>query len=330
LRSYEIFREVEQKTRDKLLEVTGGLVISSQSNDASIVQVPGFFENTLAAARKYGIRHELLSAQDIRTRFPQFNVDDDEIGYYEYEAGFLRPEQCIRSQLALAQALGATVHTNETMQYFEETDQGISIQTDQNTYKAEKLVLSVGPWLPETITQLGSIFKVHRQVLYWFDVCAAFNEFVPGEFPVFIWEIKGADQGIYGFPAIDGPSGGFKIASEDYEGIVTPDSVSRTVSAEETAAMFESKVAPFFPRAKGQCVKSAVCLYTVTPDSAFVIDWLPSSERVIICSPCSGHGFKHSAAIGECIAELVSAGRTKLDLSAFRLGRLLHTSESGF
>jgi len=323
LRSYEIFRELGRKTHSRLLEVTGGLIISSESKAASINHVRGFFENTLNAAQKHGIRHEILSSQEMRSRFPQFNVDNDEIGYYEFEAGFLRPEEAIRIQLRLAEELGATIQANETVSYFEETASGVMVHTDSGTYKAEHLVLSVGPWLPQVLPELRSIFKVYRQVLYWFDVSASFSEFAPGKFPIFIWQIKGSDNGIYGFPAVDGPFGGFKIATEDYTSTVAPESVERTVSADETVAMFQNKVAPCFPQANAKCIKSVVCLYTVTPDSAFVIDWLPSSKRIILCSPCSGHGFKHSAAIGECVAELTVTGETSIDISAFRLDRLL-------
>jgi sarcosine oxidase len=68
-------------------------------------------------------------------------------------------------------------------------------------------------------------------------------------------------------------------------------------------------------------VRSAVCLYTVTPDFGFVIDRHPASERVLIASPCSGHGFKHSAAIGEALAQIVVDGTSRLDLSSFSLKR---------
>jgi len=40
-----------------------------------------------------------------------------------------------------------------------------------------------------------------------------------------------------------------------------------------------------------------------------------------VASPCSGHGFKHSAAIGEAIAELVLTGKSGLDLAPFLLAR---------
>ena len=41
----------------------------------------------------------------------------------------------------------------------------------------------------------------------------------------------------------------------------------------------------------------------------FIIDRHPDFQRVIIASPCSGHGFKHSAGVGELLAEMVTDGR---------------------
>jgi sarcosine oxidase len=69
-------------------------------------------------------------------------------------------------------------------------------------------------------------------------------------------------------------------------------------------------------------VKSVSCLYTTTPDANFVIDRHPEMPSVIIASPCSGHGFKHSAAIGESLAELALEGRSALDLGSFAFSRL--------
>jgi sarcosine oxidase len=50
-----------------------------------------------------------------------------------------------------------------------------------------------------------------------------------------------------------------------------------------------------------------------------VIDRHPEHDAVIIVSACSGHGFKHSPAIGEAVAQWVTAGRAEIDLSPFAL-----------
>jgi sarcosine oxidase len=42
---------------------------------------------------------------------------------------------------------------------------------------------------------------------------------------------------------------------------------------------------------------------------------------VLIASPCSGHGFKFSGAIGEIMTDLVEKGETRHDISMQRLAR---------
>jgi len=321
LRSYEIFRSIEKEVGEKLLLITGGLMISS-AESTGVNQVSNFFETTLAAAKKYAIPHEVLSAEQIRIRFPQFSVENNEMGYYEFESGILKPEACIRANLRVAEKAGARLHVKERMIEFSDNNDGVLVKTDKGEYRADKLVLSVGPWLPRLVGEdLRDRFKVYRQVLYWFDCAEHYESFAPGKMPIFIWDAQGKRDAIYGFPAVDGKEGGIKIASEQYNVEVTPESAERNVSREETERMFEEQVAPCFPNVKRECIKSAVCLYTMTPDSGFVIDFMPGSERIIVCSPCSGHGFKHSAAVGECVAELARDGKTTIDIEPLRINR---------
>src|SRR3989344_2700483 len=299
-RSYKIWRELERKTGKKLLEITGGLIISSGAKTA-INHVPEFFENTIKAAKKYKIKHEVLDASQIRKRFPQFNVQDNEVGYYEPNAGFLRPEECVNAQISMAKKYGATT---------------------LNEYEAKKLIVSAGPWLPTLIDpKYAKLFRIIRQVLFWFDVKTSIERFESKNFPIFIWELQGEKQGIYGFPAIDGQKGGVKIASEQYETTTTADTVKREVSKKEIEIMYKNFVAPYFPDLSDKCIKSVSCLYTCTPDSHFVIDKHPKYQSVIIASPCSGHGFKHSAAICEVLAQLVIDGKSQIDISSFKLNR---------
>jgi len=288
--------------------------------------VQDFFGTTVAAAERYGIAHEVLDASAIRQRFPKFNISDDEIGYYEHEAGFLRPEACVAAQLALAEKYGAAIHRNEAVLGFEEAGTGVTVRTDKDTYAADRLIVSAGAWLPQLIgSKYAQPFKVRRQLLFWFAARGPITPFKLGNFPIYIWELQGRDQAIYGFPAIDGESGGVKVATQQYETETTPDSVDRTVSAAEIRAMHDY-IAPYLPGFSDRCVKAVVCLYTMTPDAEFVIDTHPGMPRVIVASPCSGHGFKHSAAIGEALSELVVDGKSRLDLSAFKFSRFNATA----
>jgi sarcosine oxidase len=319
-RSHELWREIERETGRDLLTTTGGLIISSRST-TSRMHVQDFFGTTVAAAQQYGIAHEILDARTIRRRFPQFNIDNDEVGYYEHEAGFLRPEACVAAQLELAGSYGATIHRNEKVIAFDDVARGVTISTEKDRYAAERLIITAGAWLPALIgNAYASLFKVQRQVLFWFAPKGPVTPYEIGTFPIYIWEVQGRPQAIYGFPAIDGEHGGIKVATQQCETQTGPDAVDRTVSDAEARTMHEY-IAPYLPGLSERCVKAVVCLYTVTPDAGFVIDAHPQLPRAIVASPCSGHGFKHSAAIGEALSELIIDGRSRLDLSAFRLSR---------
>ena len=66
--------------------------------------------------------------------------------------------------------------------------------------------------------------------------------------------------------------------------------------------MYETYVEPFFPGLSPVCVRRKVCLYTWVDSARFIIDRHPDYDRIIVASPCSGHGFKHSAGVGELLA----------------------------
>jgi sarcosine oxidase len=323
LRSYEIFRQLEEETGEQLQLITGGLMISSPGS-GGIHHVEDFYQNCLDAAKKFNVSHDLLDAADIRKRFPQFAVQDNERAYYEHQAGILYPERCIGVQLKLAENLGAEIHKNEKVKAFSEHEGGVKIVTEGGEYFARQLVLSAGPWLPQLIApELARLFEINRQVQFWFDVKDCYGSFRPEHFPVFIWEASGGSRPMYGFPAVDGLSGGFKIGAASYNKLVTLETIDREVSTNEMSDTYETQIAPHFPPEVGRCIKAKVCLYTVSPDSAFVIDRAPGLPSVLICSPCSGHGFKHTAAIGESIAQIVLDGQSKLDLGSFKLDRFL-------
>jgi sarcosine oxidase len=320
LRANQIWREVQRETGASLITLTGGLWISSGARQAE-THVANFFDNTMNAARRYGIEHQVLSAADIRARFPQFAVRDDEMGYYEPDAGFLRPEACIAAQLQLAARRGAELRTGERVERFHDHEGVVTMLTDHGVHRAKQLVICAGPWLRRFLApEIAKLFTVTRQVTYWFEPEAPVERFQAPAFPAWIWELQDRKNVIYGTPATDAAAA-IKVATEQYSSSTTPESVAREVTDAERREMHAQLVAPYLRGVSARCVRAATCLYTATPDFQFVIDRLPGHPNVWLASPCSGHGFKHSAAVGEMLAELVSEGRSTIRAAPFSLER---------
>ena len=96
--------------------------------------------------------------------------------------------------------------------------------------------------------------------------------------------------------------------------------MSREPNANDEAALRRGLNA-FFPDADGEVLALRTCMFTNTPDEHFIIDRLPDAPEVIVASPCSGHGFKFSSAVGEILADLAMDRAPAFDLSLFRLSR---------
>jgi len=320
-RSHQIWRELEAELGMDLFTQNGLLVLFGPGKRAANHSVADFRGATVDAAKKAKLDYEILDTTQIRQRYPAFNVADGDEAYHDDVGGFVRPERCVTAQLQKAKALGADLHLNETVISFDQAGGSVTVKTDKGTYHTKELIVAAGSWLPDFLKPaLAGQFKVTRQVLYWFQAKGAEEhaQFSPERFPVYIWQVP-APQPIYGFPATGGLEEGVKIATEQDRSTTTPDTVARAVSPDEIREMYETYVGPYFPGLSPTCVKHKVCLYTQVDRARFIIDRHPDADRVIVASPCSGHGFKHSAGIGELLAQM-ALGEKHQDIARFAFG----------
>ena len=311
LRSHEIWRELEQETSQRLLEACGVLIIGAEGGAAMHHSRSGFVLNTVAAAQAHGIEHEVMSIDETRRRFPQFALTGDELVYFEPGGGFVYPERCIAAQLAMASKLGACIVTGAQVTALRETASGVAVEAGDTIYHADRVILAAGAWTPGlTASPALAPLTLRRQVLHWFAPERP-QDFAVGTFPAFIW-LHGnhAEDSFYGFPIPDDLGHNLvKVADENQtRATKDPDQLDRDVRPGEAAEMHRDHLAGRIPGLTLPPVRSAACLYTCAPDADFVIGPRDGSERITVVSACSGHGFKHSAAVGEHAVRLITEG----------------------
>uniref|UniRef100_UPI0006E32B86 N-methyl-L-tryptophan oxidase n=1 Tax=Streptomyces phaeochromogenes TaxID=1923 RepID=UPI0006E32B86 len=282
LRAYELYEDVERATGRDIATLCGGVMVGPPDS----LTVSG----SLRSAKQWDLPHEMLDAAEIRRRFPTLNPKDDEVALYEKKAGLVRPENMVAAHLQLATRQGADLHFDEPMTRWEPYRDGVRVHTAENTYTASQLVICPGAWAPQLLTDLGVPFSIERQVMYWFQPKGGVRPFLPENHPIYIWEDADNVQ-VYGFPSIDGPELGAKVAFFRKGVECTPENIDRTVHEDEIGAMADhmSRCIPDLP---GTFLKAATCMYSNTPDEHFVLARHPAHpESVTVACGFSGHGF---------------------------------------
>lgn len=305
--AYRLWEELERESGRSIYLRTGGLMLGPR--DGAVAT------GAVASMEAFGLEAEVLTGAQIRHRFPAFEVGDDTLGLYEPRAGSLTPEVGIEAALRVAEHRGAVLHYDTPVEGWE-SGSSVEVGTATGRYRADRLILSAGPWMAGDLTALDLPLTVKRQVLFWLEPSGGREPFQPPRFPVFLWEWE-QGRTFYGFPD---QGRGVKIAIHHEGTAADPDSIDRTVWPDEADELLDI-LSSTIPSARGPVIDSAVCMYTNTPDEDFILDRHPADDRVLVASPCSGHGFKFAPTIGEILVDLATEGGSRFDLSPFRIGR---------
>ncbi len=320
-RAYQIWEELEQASGNELLHPCDGYIIGPTTGSSEFHGYDNFIKATAGLAKQYELDHKVLASSDLQKQLPMLKIQDDEIAYFEPQSGVLSSEKCIATQLQLAKKQGATLQTDERVIEFSYDQHGVTVTTDKGQYTGDKLVLSAGAWMTQFVPKLKqNDVKIYRQAIFWFEA-EDITQYTPEKFPWVIWTGQNADDMMAIFPTTPDGTRGVKVLTEQFEEATTAETINRTVGPEEVETMYQKHVERRLYGLTNNCLKSAVCMYTNTTDGNFVIDFHPDSERVIVASPCTGHGFKHSATIGEILSQLALDGCSPYDISSFSLAR---------
>lgn len=308
-RTYELTERLGFDVGRELLHTVGGLFIGAESSRT----VTG----SRASAEEHGIAYELLDAAELRRRFPVLRPAVDDVALLEPGAGYVVPEDVVAAHHAVATRAGADLRFGAAVTSWaaDPSGEGVEVRTSDGTVRAGRLVLAPGAWASGLLADLGLPLVVERQVLGWFMPDGGVEPFLPGRLPIWIWEVPDGRQP-YGFPALEAPERGVKLALFRGGPPCDPDTVDRTAGDVDVAPILDAlgdRVAGL----PGTRVDAAACLYTTTPDEHFVIGAHPEHPQVIVACGFSGHGFKFTPVIGELLADLVVDGATPHPIGLF-------------
>jgi len=291
-RSYELWKDLEEKSGNQLYSETG--IIQIGPADGEIVA------GVRESAQQHGLEIENLTASDVTSRYPGFLVPEGMEAVFEKRAGFLKVEQSIKTYIDLALNYGAELHTGVSVDSWKRSsDNRIEVITDRGVFSADNLIVTAGAWATDLLRPLNLNLTVVRKPLFWFESDRTYD--IEAGCPAFFYETpQGA---FYGFPSID--ELGLKVAEHTSgDPVLDPLKIDRSLHKTD-----KTKIDGFITRHLSKMhnprmTDHKICMYTRSEDEHFIVDSIPGSPQVNFVAGLSGHGFKMASVLGEIMADL--------------------------
>jgi monomeric sarcosine oxidase len=227
--------------------------------------------DALAAA---GAEYELLDGDIAASRWP-VGVPDGWTVLFQPEAGIVRADLAHRAFVDGALAHGARLEEETRVESLDELD-------------AKVIVVTVGPWVRNFFPDVP--VRTTRETVAYFrregdrlPVVAQLDPETRGHLIYSLYDpLHGLKAGVHHAGATAGPD--------------EPGEPDRAVV--ERVAEWVGRT---YPDADRDPVAVETCMYTTTADEQFILE---RRGKVVIGSPCSGHGFKFAPTIGARLGAL--------------------------
>lgn len=284
LEAYPLWRQLEDESGARLLEVCGGLDIGPAAAIDALV--------TACAAEDVHVR--VIDQAEARRLAPGLRVSGTLA--HQPDGGVTHADRTLEVLQARAEHHGAVVRHADPVAAIDPSDRSVRVSTTSGfVVEAGTCVVTTGAWAEPVLRDhvtLPAITVTKEQVLFFRPTRAHV-------WPTFIGHGDPVDDGLemYGLPT---PEGLVKVGEHLTGPVVDPD--TRTFDLEPSAyARMVRWAHDHLPDVEPDPVDALTCLYASTPDDAFVLDRV---GRIVVGVGLGGHGFKFTPAIGARLADL--------------------------
>jgi monomeric sarcosine oxidase len=310
--SLQRWRSLERASQKTLYTETGVLVMEKEEDYAT--------KSSYHVLSELGLAIERLTKQEVAYRFPQFATNSSDTFTYNSNAGMLHASTCLHALKDLILALGGTILENHSVKRitYDNPRRPLQLHLESGTtMTAEHILLATGPWVHRLLGDLRLPVQATRQYLLYFANLPV-SDFSLHSFPAFI-----ADD-LYGFPlhntcAGQGPSW-LKAASHRFGRVIDPDenhAIEENVIEQTKQHLYS--ILPALQQA--ELVQVDRCMYDVSLDENFILDYHPHDRRIVFATGLTGHGFKFGPILGEILCSLLRETPSPVPMDRFRLER---------
>ncbi|WP_245685766.1 FAD-dependent oxidoreductase, partial [Streptomyces yerevanensis] len=150
----------QEETGRELRRLTGCLLMgpTEQQQMATVLQ----------SIAEHDLDHDVLDAESLAKRFPQYRIEDGDAAVLDRRAGFIRPELTIQTAARRAEQLGAVIHRYTTVREIVPVANGVEVRTDAGSERFDTAVVTPGPWVNDLLPGLPWEVEILRVVSAWY------------------------------------------------------------------------------------------------------------------------------------------------------------------
>jgi sarcosine oxidase len=296
LKSKLMWDELQTRQDRTVLQMCGGLTIGRPDHpDVKAV---------VDCAETQRLDYDVLSAQEMANKYPQYRLDDDEVGVYDPLAGVFRPELAVLAARDEGKRLGAEYRPYTRVLDIRTLTDSIAVETADGVESFDKVVVATGPWVNELSGFDAAIVRPKRLVAGWFPA-HDIPLHTPESMPVSIR--RHVEGGFSCFPVMDGQAVKILPHHLPWNDLQRPEDLPRFIEPEFVSEV-ERVVARLMPGLDPTAVRVSTWTEGFTLDGAPIVGPAVADDRIILATGMSGQGFKFAPMIGSIIADVVGTG----------------------
>jgi glycine/D-amino acid oxidase-like deaminating enzyme len=300
VKALALWKENEERFGKQLFHNTGVLWFCYSEKTPLV-------DDSIPFAKKHHMEYEYLTTDQLNRRFPFVNTIDLHHAYLDPFGGYLKARESVQTVSEAFIKAGGQYKQAQAIPGKKEGSRLAEIHlSDGNNLPADGYIFACGSWLSKIFKDiLASVIRCTKQEVYYFGVPAKNASAFEG-MPVWV-DVDGKDF-YYGIPG--NQYRGFKLGV-DIRGSDFDPTLEDHIYTPETLSKGRRFIAHRFPDlTDAPLVESRVCPYENSPDGNFIFDLLPETSNAFILGGGSGHGFKHSPALGQLVADVLAGDET--------------------
>ncbi|MDN3670497.1 FAD-dependent oxidoreductase [Echinicola jeungdonensis] len=312
------WEELQKHSGDTLVDKVGSLWFG----DPSISSQEGGIQAAEEVMKELDIPFTPMNAKEIEAKFPFKNLPEDYTGFFQKDGGIINLSATLQTLFNIANKASNIdlIEYNPVTNIDSRKKGNIKVFTEKNIFTAEKLILTPGSYINDVLKHFGLSVNVD----IWEMSSAYYKNTGNVQLPTwFVFQKPQSKSLFYGFPEVNWSHPGYIRVAPDIPDQIINDPSDRTGIPSIKSLGYNSEwVMKHMEGLEPNPEFTSTCLITLNNNNKELMvdtlpEWVHNHEDIVVYT--GGWAAKFIPLLGNILADLAVTGKTKYDLSHFKI-----------